>query len=82
MRIHEDDKRFQCEVCKKTFVQKCSLKSHMRLHQDHLDIFKEFDDVKHLIDDRELTLKQIAAESKKKAEEEKRKQKFLPLDKM
>ncbi|XP_063632102.1 zinc finger protein 271-like isoform X6 [Cydia splendana] len=82
IRIHEDDKRFQCEVCKKTFVQKCSLKSHMRLHQDHLDIFKEFDDVKHLIDDRELTLKQIAAESKKKAEEEKRKQKFVPLDKM
>ncbi|KAI8427103.1 hypothetical protein MSG28_014731 [Choristoneura fumiferana] len=76
IRIHEDDKRFQCEVCKKTFMQKCSLKSHMRLHQDHLDIFKEFDDVKHLIDNRELTLKQIAAENKKKAEEEKRQKKF------
>ncbi|XP_061385106.1 zinc finger protein 564-like isoform X1 [Danaus plexippus] len=64
MRTHEDDKRFQCEVCKKTFMQKSSLKSHVKLHQDDLDIFKEFDDVKHLIDDREMTLKQIAAENK------------------
>ncbi|XP_013134179.1 PREDICTED: zinc finger protein 271-like isoform X1 [Papilio polytes] len=71
MRTHDDDKKFQCEVCKKTFMQKCSLKSHVRLHQDDLDIFKEFDDVKHLIDNRELTLKQIAAENKKKEEAQK-----------
>ncbi|CAF4888739.1 unnamed protein product [Pieris macdunnoughi] len=71
LKIHEDDKRYQCEVCKKTFMQKCSLKSHIKLHQDDLDIFKEFDDVKHLIDNREMTLKEIAAESKRKAEEEK-----------
>ncbi|XP_014361175.2 oocyte zinc finger protein XlCOF6 isoform X2 [Papilio machaon] len=71
MRTHDDDKKFQCEVCKKTFMQKCSLKSHLRLHQDDLDIFKEFDDVKHLIDNRELTLKQIAAENKKKMETQK-----------
>lgn len=76
MRIHEDDKRFQCEVCKKTFMQKSSLKSHVRLHQDDLDIFKEFDDVKHLIDNRELTLKQIAAENKKKAMAEKLKDQY------
>ncbi|CAB3262403.1 unnamed protein product [Arctia plantaginis] len=74
MKIHGDDKRFQCEICKKTFMQKCSLKSHVRLHQDDLDIFKEFDDVKHLIDNRELTLKQIAAESKRKAQAEKMKE--------
>ncbi|XP_075989283.1 uncharacterized protein LOC142985169 isoform X3 [Anticarsia gemmatalis] len=71
MKVHEDDKRYQCEICKKTFMQKCSLKSHVRLHQDDLDIFKEFDDVKHLIDNREMTLKQIAAESKRKAQAEK-----------
>ncbi|XP_026489353.1 zinc finger protein 62-like isoform X2 [Vanessa tameamea] len=76
MRIHEDDKRFQCEVCKKTFMQKSSLKSHVRLHQDDLDIFKEFDDVKHLIDNREMTLKQIAAENKKKAQAEKLKDQY------
>ncbi|XP_050559512.1 zinc finger protein 761 isoform X1 [Spodoptera frugiperda] len=74
LKIHEDDKRFQCEICHKTFMQKCSLKSHVRLHQDDLDIFKEFDDVKHLIDNRELTLKQIAAESKIKAQAEKAKE--------
>lgn len=67
MMLHEDDKRYKCEVCQKTFVQKCSLKSHLRLHQDDLDIFKEFEDVKHLIDNREMTLKQIAAENKKKS---------------
>lgn len=77
MKIHEDDKRFQCEICQKTFMQKCSLKSHVRLHQDDLDIFKEFDDVKHLIDNRELTLKQIAAESKCKAQSEKVKEHFV-----
>ncbi|CAH2100608.1 unnamed protein product [Euphydryas editha] len=76
MRIHEDDKKFQCEVCKKTFVQKSSLKSHVRLHQDDLDIFKEFDDVKHLIDDREMTLKQIAAENKNKTKAEKLKDQY------
>ncbi|XP_030033816.1 zinc finger protein 90 homolog isoform X1 [Manduca sexta] len=73
LKRHEDDKGYQCEVCKKTFMQKCSLKSHVRLHQDDLDIFKEFDDVKHLIDNREMTLKQIAAENKKKEEAEKQK---------
>ncbi|KAM3957674.1 LOW QUALITY PROTEIN: uncharacterized protein ACR2FA_008387 [Aphomia sociella] len=72
LKLHEDEKRYQCEICKKTFMQKCSLKSHVRLHQDDLDIFKEFDDVKHLIDNREMTLKEIAAESKKKAEADKR----------
>ncbi|XP_034838112.1 zinc finger protein 260-like isoform X11 [Maniola hyperantus] len=76
MRLHEDDKRYQCEVCKKAFMQKSSLKSHVKLHQDDLDIFKEFDDVKHLIDDREMTLKQIAAENKKKAMAEKMKNQF------
>lgn len=79
MKIHEDDTRYQCEVCKKTFMQKNSLKSHMRLHQDDLDIFKEFDDVKHLIDNRELTLKQIAAENKKKALAEKQLSQFVSL---
>lgn len=74
MKIHDDDKRYQCEVCNKTFMQKCSLKSHVRLHQDDLDIFKEFDDVKHLIDNREVTLKQIAAENKAKEIAEKMKQ--------
>lgn len=77
MKLHEDDKRFQCEICHKTFMQKCSLKSHLRLHQDDLDIFKEFDDVKHLIDNRELTLKQIAAESKSKAIAEKAKDQYV-----
>ncbi|CAH2230087.1 jg11295 [Pararge aegeria aegeria] len=76
MKLHEDDKRFQCEVCKKTFMQKSSLKSHVKLHQDDLDIFKEFDDVKHLIDDREMTLKQIATENKKKALAEKVRNQF------
>ncbi|XP_053623254.1 zinc finger protein 668-like isoform X1 [Plodia interpunctella] len=76
VKLHEDDKRYQCEICKKTFMQKCSLKSHVRLHQDDLDIFKEFDDVKHLIDNRELTLKEIAAESRKKEQEEKMKNDF------
>lgn len=71
MKIHGDDKKYQCEVCKKTFMQKCSLKSHVRLHQDDLDIFKEFEDVKHLIDNREMTLKQIASESKMKVHVEK-----------
>lgn len=66
LKIHEDGKKFQCEICKKTFMQKCSLKSHVRLHQDDLDIFKEFEDVKHLIDNRDITLKQIAAENKEK----------------
>lgn len=79
MKVHEDDKRFQCEVCKKTFMQKSSLKSHIRLHQDDLDIFKEFDDVKHLIDNREMTLKQIAAENKKKAQMEKIKDPFVNI---
>ncbi|XP_038221014.1 zinc finger protein 62-like [Zerene cesonia] len=77
MKIHDDDKRFQCEICKKTFMQKCSLKSHVRLHQDDLDIFKEFDDVKHLIDNREMTLKEIAAESKIKALAEKESQRMV-----
>ncbi|CAK1554344.1 unnamed protein product [Leptosia nina] len=71
LKLHANNKRYQCEVCKKTFMQKCGLKSHVKLHQDDLDIFKEFDDVKHLIDNREMTLKEIAAESKRKAEEEK-----------
>ncbi|XP_028032157.1 zinc finger protein 271-like [Bombyx mandarina] len=66
LRMHENDTRYQCKVCKRTFMQKGGLKNHVRLHQDNLDIFKEFDDVKHLIDNRELTLKQIAAENKKK----------------
>lgn len=79
MKIHENDTRYQCEVCKKTFVQKTSLKSHLRLHQDDLDIFKEFDDVKHLIDNREMTLKEIAAESKKKALAEKQHPVFVNL---
>lgn len=73
MKLHDDDKRYQCEICQKTFMQKCSLKSHVRLHQGDLDIFKEFDDVKHLIDDREMTLKQIAAENKNKKQSEKMK---------
>ncbi|CAG9106443.1 unnamed protein product [Plutella xylostella] len=71
IRSHDNQKRYQCDVCKKTFMQKSSLKIHSKLHQDDLEIFKEFDDVKHLIDNRDLTLKQIAAESKQKAEEEK-----------
>lgn len=70
MKLHESDKRFQCEVCNKTFMQKCSLKSHVRLHQDDLDIFKEFDDVKHLVDNRSMTLKEIAEESKRKKKQE------------
>ncbi|GBP42758.1 Zinc finger protein 778 [Eumeta japonica] len=70
LRMHEDGKRFQCEVCKKTFAQKCSLKVHIKLHQDDLEIFKEFDDVKHLIDNRDVTLKQIAEENRLKAIEE------------
>lgn len=77
MKIHEDEKRYQCEICKKSFMQKCSLKSHARLHQDDLDIFKEFEDVKHLIDNREMTLKQIAAENKKKTQAEKSKGQFM-----
>ncbi|XP_048485963.1 zinc finger protein 184 isoform X5 [Plutella xylostella] len=71
IRSHDNQKKYQCDVCKKTFMQKSSLKIHSKLHQDDLEIFKEFDDVKHLIDNRDLTLKQIAAESKQKAEEEK-----------
>ncbi|XP_026314378.1 PR domain zinc finger protein 5-like [Hyposmocoma kahamanoa] len=70
LKLHETDKRFQCEVCNKSFMQKCSLKSHLRLHQDDLDIFKEFDDVKHLVDNRSMTLKEIAEESKKKKKQE------------
>ncbi|CAH2987571.1 unnamed protein product [Chilo suppressalis] len=76
MRFHEDDKRYQCEVCMKTFTQKCSLKNHLKLHQDNLDIFKEFEDVKHLIDNREMTLNQIANENKKKKQAEKMKEQY------
>ncbi|CAG9789656.1 unnamed protein product [Diatraea saccharalis] len=70
MKLHDDDKRYQCDVCLKTFTQKCSLKNHMKLHQDNLDIFKEFEDVKHLIDNREMTLNQIANENKRKKQAE------------
>ncbi|XP_049883284.1 PR domain zinc finger protein 5-like isoform X2 [Pectinophora gossypiella] len=76
MKVHDENKRYQCEICKKTFMQKCSLKSHVRLHQDDLEIFKEFDDVKHLIDNREMTLTQIAQENKKKEQADKMKDMF------
>ncbi|VVC98040.1 unnamed protein product [Leptidea sinapis] len=73
IKVHEGDKKHQCQVCKKTFMQKCSLKSHVKLHQDDLEIFKEFDDVKHLIDNREMTLKEIAEENKRKEQAERNK---------
>lgn len=66
MKVHEEGKRYECEMCKKNFSQKFSLKAHMKLHQDDLDIFKEFEDVKHLIDNRDVTLKQIAAENRER----------------
>lgn len=83
LKVHEDGRKFQCEVCKKTFVQKCSLKSHIKLHQDDLDIFKEFDDVKHLIDNRDVTLKQLAAENRMREQQEREKIEslvYLPSD--
>ncbi|XP_041968472.1 zinc finger protein 668-like isoform X1 [Aricia agestis] len=68
MKIHQSDPIYQCDMCKRTFMQKRSLQCHIKLHQGDLEIFKEFDDVKHLIDDREMTLKEVAEENRRKAE--------------
>lgn len=69
LKTHEESHRFECSVCNKNFTHKSSLRTHLKLHQNNLEIFKGFDDVEHLVDKRDVTLKQIALESKKKEEE-------------